>query len=80
MELVSSQAVRLQRNETENRLANKASKRDVASSNQRLIQDDQRYRLESLKGEIPWENYIKIDNSALSPDEAAQIIQERFRL
>ncbi|MDY3280648.1 MAG: shikimate kinase [Eubacteriales bacterium] len=80
VELVSSQAVRLQRNETENRLANKASKRDVASSNQRLIQDDQRYRLESLKGEIPWENYIKIDNSALSPDEAAQIIQERFRL
>lgn len=79
-ELVSPQAVRLQRNKTENRLANKASKRDIAASGQRLLQDDQRYRLESRAGEIPWENYIKIDNSALTPDEAAQMIQERFGL
>ena len=79
-ELVAPQEVRLARNATENRLKNKASKRDLETSNQRLLDDDKRYRCVSLDGEIPFENYIKIDNTSLSPAEAAKIIKERFDL
>lgn len=78
VELVAPQEVRLQRNATENRLANKASKRDIEASNARLIRDDQNHRCESLPGEIPFQNYLRIDNSSLSPAEAAQIIKDSF--
>ena len=78
VELVAPQEIRLQRNVTENRLKNKASKRDIEASNSRLLRDDQNNRLESYDGEIPYENYIKIDNSNLAPDEVARMIKERF--
>lgn len=80
VELTAPQHIRLQRNETENRLKNKASKRDVEASRRRLLEDDKKYRLESLDGEIPFENYMKLDNSRLSPMEAALRIKERFHL
>ena len=80
VELVAPQAVRLQRNETPNRLQHKASKRDVEASRQRLLRDNERYRLESLPGEIPFENYIKIDNSNLPPETVAAMIKTRFNL
>ncbi len=80
VELVAPREVRLQRNVTENRLKNKASKRDVEISNQRLINDDSKYRLESYDGEIKFENYIRIDNSELAPDVVAKMIKERFSL
>ena len=80
VELVASRDVRMERNVSENRLKNKASKRDIAASNQRVINDDARYRLESYAGEIPFENYIKIDNTHLSPEEAAKRIKTHFHL
>ena len=80
VELVAPQEIRLQRNETENRLKNKPSKRNVEASRERLLGDDRTCRLESYEGEIPFENYIKIDNSNLSPEETARIIRERFDL
>lgn len=80
VELVASQEIRLLRNETPNRLANKASKRDLASSRQRLLDDDKKYRLESYEGEIPFENYLRIDNSHLDPATVAQMIREHFAL
>lgn len=80
VELVASKEVRLERNVTENRLKNKASKKDIEASNQRLIKDDEKWRLESYEGEIPFENYIKIDNTDLSPDVVAGMIKERFDL
>ncbi len=79
-ELVAPQEIRLQRNETENRLLHKPSKRDLEQSRQRVLRDDARYRCVSLPGEIPFEHYIKIDNSNLSPDEAAALIQQHFHL
>ena len=63
VELVAPQEVRLKRNETENRLKNKASKRDLEASRERIIRQDEKYRLESYDGEITFENYIKIDNT-----------------
>lgn len=77
-ELVAPQDVRLARNVTENRLKNKASKRDIDASNERLIRDDVNHRMESLPGEITSPNYIRIDNSHMSPEEAARLIKERF--
>lgn len=79
-ELVAPLEIRLQRNATENRLKNKASKNDIEASNRRLIHDDERYRIESFDGEIPFENYIKIDNSNLEPHEAAELIKTHFHL
>lgn len=79
-ELVSSQEIRLNRNNTENRLNHKASKRDVEISNQRLMNDDKNHRCESLEGEIPFENYIKIDNTTLSPENVAEMIKDHFAL
>lgn len=80
VELVASQEIRLQRNETENRLLHKPSKRDLEASRARVLRDDANYRCESLPGEIPFENYIKIDNSFLAPDAVVAMIRERFAL
>ena len=80
VELVASRKVRLERNITENRLLHKASKRDIVLSNPRLISDDTRYRLESLDGEIHFDNYMKIDNTNLTPDVVAQMIKKQFNL
>lgn len=79
VELIADQAVRLERNKTENRLKNKASKRDLEVSNQRLL-NEERYRLVSNEGEIPFENYLRIDNTNLEPDVVAQMIKEKFNL
>ena len=80
VELIAPQEIRLERNATENRLKNKPSKRDLIVSNQRLIEDDKNYRCVSYEGEIPFENYIRINNSDKSPDEAALLIKETFML
>lgn len=80
VELVADQAVRLERNRTENRLRNKASKRNLAVSQERLLREDSRYRLVSREGEIPFENYIRIDNTRMEPEEAARLIKDKFAL
>ena len=80
VELVADQEERLKRNKTENRLKNKASKRDVNISDDRLKYEDSHYRLVSNDGEIPFENYIKIDNTNLAPDVVAKMIKKRFNL
>ena len=80
VELVFSLETRLERNCTENRLLHKASKRDIESSNNRLLTDDQNHRFESLDGEIPFANYIKIDNTTLSATQTAEIIKNHFGL
>lgn len=81
VELVAPQEIRLQRNATENRLRHKASKRDIETSNNRLVNnEDAKYRFVSYDGEISFENYIKIDNTDLPPDMTAKIIKEKFDL
>ena len=78
VELIAPQEVRLSRNSTENRLKNKASKRDIEVSNQRLINDDLRYRCESLPGEIPFPNYLRLENTTISAAETAKRIKDHF--
>ena len=80
VELIAPQEVRLQRNVTENRLRNKPSKRDVESSNRRLIEDDNQHRCVSYEGEFPFGNYLRIENSDKEPQDVAALIRETFGL
>ena len=79
VELIADKNVRLERNKTENRLKNKASKRDLEISEQRLL-NEERYRLVSEPGEIPFKNYLRIDNTNIAPDVVAQMIKEKYDL
>ena len=80
VELIAPQSVRLERNATSNRLANKASKRNIEESNARLIDDDRSHRCVSYEGEIPFDNYLRIENENVSAADAARMIKERFDL
>ena len=80
VELVADQSIRLERNKTENRLRHKASKRDLLASEKRVLNEDANHRLVSEPGEIPFENYMRIDNTNLSPDTVALMIKEHFAL
>ena len=80
VELVAPQEIRLARNATPNRIANKPSKANVEASNERLKQEDAGYRLVSNEGEIPFDNYLRIDNSRLSPQKTALRIRDTFGL
>lgn len=79
VELIASQQVRLERNKTENRLLNKASKRDIEASNKRVLNEDL-HRLVSNEGEIPFKNYLRINNENLCAEEVAKMIKEKFNL
>ncbi len=80
VELVADRNVRIERNKSENRLKNKASKRDIVVSENRMLREETKYRLVSKDGEIPFQNYVKIDNTNLDAKQVAQIIKERFGL
>ncbi len=80
VELYADIDIRLQRNETPYRMERKASKRDLAWSKANLLKDAERHRLNSKPGELWFENHIKIDNSALTPDAVADLVIERFGL
>lgn len=78
VELEATLEKRLERNPTPNRLAHKASKRDVEASNKRLLYHHRKYQLNSKAGEIKEKNYLKIDNSEKSPEEVADLIIRHF--
>ncbi len=80
VELVAPLDVRIERNKTENRLKHKPSKRNLKFSERLLVWDDKLYRTVSLPNELPFENYLRIDNSDLSADDCAKLIQTRFNL
>lgn len=81
VELCADFDVRLERNKSENRLANKASKRDLARSEAEMRRTGEQHRLNSLEDEeLPFESYLKIDNTHLPPEEVARMIKECFGL
>lgn len=80
VELYTTMEIRLERNKSENRLKNKPSKRDLEKSEERLLKNSAEHRFISYDGEIPFINYIKIDNSNLSAKDTAKIIKEKFNL
>lgn len=80
VELIAPQEVRLARNKTENRLHHKPSKRDLEVSDRRLLRDDENHRCVSYPGEIPFDNYLRIENADMPPEEAARLIKDTFNL
>lgn len=81
VELCADFEERLVRNKSENRLLHKESKRNLEWSEAEMRKTSEKYRLNSYEGEsLPFENYIKIDNTTLAPDEVAKMIIERFAI
>ena len=80
VELCADYDLRIERNKTENRLLHKPTKRDVGKSEALFRRLEDTYRLNSLPGEITKEHYLRIDNTCLSPEEAARQIRETFEL
>lgn len=78
VELYTTLEKRLERNPTPNRLANKATKRDIESSNKRLIYHHQKYQLNSNPKQIQEPNYLRIDNTEKSPEEVTDEIIRHF--
>ena len=81
VELCADFDVRLQRNKTENRLANKESKRDLEWSEAEMRKTSAKYRLTSYDGEeLPFESYMKINNTDLCPEAVAKMIKDNFQI
>ena len=80
IELSSSLEERLRRNVTPNRLEKKKSKQDIEWSNNNLIRGETKHRLNSRKGEVWFENHLKINNESLLPEEVVDIILQKFEL
>ena len=80
VELSADLETRLARNETPHRMERKAFKRDVTWSRDNLLKDARRHRLNSDENEVWFENHLKIDNTDLTPDRAADRVIEVFGL
>jgi hypothetical protein len=80
VELEATQAERLRRNETEFRLAQKPSKRDVAASRERLLRSDATHRLSSAGRFDGRADFLRIDNTSLPAAEVAERIIAHFSL
>ncbi len=78
VELEADQATRLERNEGQSRLEEKPSKRDVGRSRANLLESDARFKLNSGGNFVRPEDYLYIDNTAVSAEEAAELIIDRF--
>ncbi|MFK3937781.1 shikimate kinase [Alkalihalobacillus sp. NPDC078783] len=74
VELETTLDERLRRNQSENRLAKKPSKRDLKQSEEELLTSNQKHRLNSLPGEIKEPYYFRLDVTHLSAKEAARKI------
>lgn len=80
VELEATLEERLRRNETEYRLAEKPSKRDIESSRHRLLAHESRHRFNSGGEFDDREDWIRLDTTALDPTEVADIVIRRFGL
>lgn len=80
VELEADLDKRLERNKSPHRLENKPTKRNVEWTEKELKETFEKHRLNSLEGEIKREQYIRINNTNLSPEEVAGIIRGKFNL
>lgn len=80
VELSADLQTRLERNATPHRMERKASKRDVEWSRKNLLSDAEKYKLNTDADTFLFRNHLKIDNTRLSPDEAADRVIRAFGL
>jgi hypothetical protein len=80
IELEADFDLRIERNKTPNRLMNKPTKRDIHHSESIFRTLEEKYRLNSYEGEIQRKNYIRINNTNISPEEVAETVKDVFSL
>lgn len=80
VELHAGLEERLKRNQHEHRLLHKPSKRDLERSESNLRYAESNYRMRSRVNEFADKPIFQIDNTHLSPQEAAVMIKEKFKL
>lgn len=78
VELEADYDLRLERNKTENRLAHKPTKRNLDHSEKIFRFLEEKYRLNSHEGEVPYKPYVKINNTNKTPESVATLICEAF--
>lgn len=80
VELEADLNERLERNKSPHRLEHKPTKRNIEWSENNLKKSLEKYRLNSLEGEITKEEYIRINNTSMSAEEVAKVIKDKFQL
>ena len=80
VELEATLEERLRRNQTEFRLAEKPSKRDLEASQQRLLHNSTSYKLNSTGEFLGREDYLRIENTSLTASDTADLIIRHFAL
>jgi len=78
VELEADLDQRLERNKSEFRLSKKSSKRDTFRSEKNLLQTEGQYRMNTDGDFFYEENYVRINNTNLTPEETAQKIVNAF--
>ena len=80
VELYADQTTRLAREGTALRLQHKRSKRDKEATRRRLLEDDAAHRLSTSGDFIYPDQHLRLDNSQLTPAEAANRIAQHLRV
>jgi len=78
VELEADLDERLKRNKGEFRLSKKPSKRDTSRTEKNLLKTESQYTMNTDGDFFYQENYLKINNTNLSPEETAKQIVEPF--
>ncbi|HSG45806.1 MAG TPA: AAA family ATPase [Anaerolineales bacterium] len=78
VELEAALEERLERNKGKFRLQKKSSKRDIARSEANLLDTEKIYTMNSKDDFFYKENYVKINNTDISPEETARQIADAF--
>ena len=78
VELEADLNERLERNKGEFRISKKPSKRDTSRSEKNLLNTESQYKMNTDDDFFYRENYVKINNTNLSPEETAKRIFEAF--
>jgi hypothetical protein len=80
VELYADQATRLAREGTALRLEHKRSKRDLEATRRRLLEDDAAHQLSTSDDFVYPDQHLRLDNSRLTPAEAASRIAQHLQL
>lgn len=80
VELESSLEERLKRNKTFRRQKYKPTKRDLKSSEERLLEHEKKHSFNTKKNEFSRKSYLKINNTNLSAKKVASSIKREFNL
>ena len=80
VELETTVEKRLERNVLPDRLEAKPFKKDTEWTTNELLSSVEKHRLNSQEGEITHPNYLRIDNTELSPGETALKIINHFKI